>query len=334
MHYPRPLTVLTSLLGVVLFISSCGDKSSDQSTEQELRLVKSPEFIADSSYHFIEKQVAFGPRVPNSPAHKKCGDFLVQKLRSYDWQVIEQKFVDTAFDGTVLNGRNIIGSYNPTASKRLLLASHWDSRPFADAENATKTTPVPAANDGASGVGVLLEVARIIQQSKPDIGVDIIFFDLEDWGSSQPTKDPYGGFCLGSKYWSKNKHIPGYMAYFGVLLDMVGAKGATFPKEGSSMQFAPDVMNSIWNIASKLGYNQYFIDIPGQAITDDHHPVNQLAGFPMVDIIHLEINNPQRTFFKDWHTVNDNINNIDKATLKAVGQTLTQVVFQETAPVQ
>ncbi len=325
-------TLILALLAACLGGCGGGQQSEQTTSADDLTLLPAPVFSADSAYRFIEEQLSFGPRVPNSAAHKKCGDYLVSQLTRFDWKVTEQHFTETTFDGTRLRGRNIIASYHPGLAKRIMLAAHWDSRPFADADSVHKTKPVPAANDGASGVAVLLEIARIIRLSKPEVGVDIVFFDAEDWGNSAASRDPYGGFCLGSQYWSRNKHIPGYVAYFGVLLDMVGAKGATFPKEGSSMDFAPDIVNSVWKIAGKLGYGQYFIDTPGPSITDDHHPVNQLAGFPMIDIIHLEINHPKRTFFKDWHTLNDNLDIIDKATLKAVGQTVTQVVFQEVSP--
>ncbi|MBU1821929.1 MAG: M28 family peptidase, partial [Bacteroidetes bacterium] len=212
---------------------------------------------------------------------------------------------------------------------------HWDSRPFADEDSTRKTQPVPGANDGASGVGVLLEIARVIHaaSSKPDIGLDLMFFDAEDWGNSEVAGDEFGGFCLGSRYWAENRHIPNYTAYFGVLLDMVGAKGATFPKEGYSTRNANEVVRTVWNTASKLGYSNYFLDQQGPAITDDHVPVNQIAKFPMIDIIHTRVNDLSRTFFDDWHTTGDTMENIDRNTLKAVGQTLLQVLYNEAQPV-
>ncbi|MEO6283246.1 MAG: M28 family peptidase [Dyadobacter sp.] len=298
-----------------------------------MALVKSPEFNADSAFKFVQKQVDFGARVPNSAPHKACGDFLVSELKKYGLQVIEQPFVDTTYDGTKVNGRNIIGSFNPAATKRILLTSHWDSRPFSDQDSLVKNKPVIAANDGASGVGILLEIARVLslQTKKPEIGVDIIFFDAEDWGSTEgeETNMEYSGFCLGSQYWSANKHTPNYTAYFGVLLDMVGAKGATFLKEGFSVQNAEDVVRQVWTTASRLGYNNYFIDERGGSITDDHWPVNKVAHIPMIDIIHTRPNNISHTFFDQWHTSHDTMENIDPKTLKAVGQTLVQVLYQE-----
>ncbi|GAA4411356.1 M28 family peptidase [Nibrella viscosa] len=324
-------TTLIYLLATVLALGSCKSRQTPSETKAEqIKLAPAPVFNADSAYSYIERQVAFGPRVPNTPAHQRAGDYLVAKLKEYGWQVTEQPFTATTYDGKKLNARNIIGSFNPQAAKRILLASHWDSRPTADEGQGTQNKPVPGANDGASGVGVLLELARTLQQSqnKPAVGVDIIFFDAEDWGNSEKASDEYGGFLLGSKHWAANLHKPGYSAYYGLLLDMVGAKGATFLKEGTSMQYAPTVVNNIWQIASQLGYSQYFVDQLGATLTDDHVPVNTIAKIPMIDIIHLNTGG-DRTFFEDWHTVEDDMRNIDRSTLKAVGQTLLQVLYNE-----
>jgi glutaminyl-peptide cyclotransferase len=325
---------LTILFLIILGTYGCKTKdSSEQTAEKATALVKSPEFNADSAFQFVQKQVDFGPRVPNTAQHRACGDYLVATLKKYGFTVVEQAFKDTTFDGTIINGRNIIGSFNPTNAKRILLTSHWDSRPFSDQDSLVKNKPVMGANDGASGVGILLEIARVLslQATKPDIGVDIIFFDGEDWGATeQDTSMLHSGFCLGSQYWAANKHTPNYTAYFGILLDMVGAKGATFLKEGNSMQMAEDVVRQVWTTASRIGYNNYFIDERGGAITDDHVPVNTVAHIPMIDIIHTK-NSVVRTFFDQWHTADDTMEHIDPKTLKAVGQTLVQVVYQEGA---
>jgi len=322
-------------LGLVTIGIGCTTKdSSEQNTEQSTPMVAAPTFNADSAYDFVEKQVAFGPRVPNTQSHEQAGDYLVATLKQYGFTVTEQKFVATTYDGKKLNARNIIGSYQPQATKRIMLASHWDSRPFADEDSTRQTQPVPGANDGASGVGVLLEIARVLHEAKnqPELGVDIVFFDAEDWGKSSEATDAFGGFCLGSRYWAENRHLPNYTAYFGILLDMVGAKNATFPKEGFSTKNASEVVRTVWNTASQLGYSTYFIDQQGPAITDDHVPVNEVAKFPMIDIIHTRVNDLSRTFFDDWHTTEDDMENIDPKTLKAVGQTILQVLYNESQP--
>ncbi|QJW92035.1 M28 family peptidase [Spirosoma taeanense] len=332
------------LLALVLFVSACKSKpnqSEATQTADQVPTVQAPAFNADSAYAYIEQQVKFGPRVPNTPAHVQAGNYLVAKLKQFGCAVTEQNFVATTWDGKKLNARNIIGSINPTATKRIVLTSHWDSRPTADQDPdaADKSKSVLGANDGASGVGVLLELARTIQQTqqKPAVGIDIIFFDAEDWGNGEKAGNDYEtqsgnqydyiGFCLGSRYWAKNLHKPGYSAYYGILLDMVGAKGATFAKEGYSMQFAPSVVNNVWQTASRLGYSQYFVDTPGGQITDDHVAPNTIAKIPMIDIIHTNIGSGG--FFPAWHTAEDNMSNIDRGTLKAVGQTLLQVAYNE-----
>ncbi len=329
----RSFVLFFGILGVVY---SCNTKdSSEQTSQQSIQMVPAPTFNADSAYAFVEQQVAFGPRVPNTKAHVATGDYLVKTLEQYGFAVTEQKFTATTYDGQKLAARNIIGSYQPQAAKRIMLASHWDSRPYSDQDSTRKTLPVMGANDGASGVGILLEIARVLHESqnKPDVGVDIVLFDVEDWGTSvQIEGDPYSGFALGSQHWAANKHTPGYSAYFGVLLDMVGAKGATFLKEGFSTQRANEVVRTVWNTASQLGYSNYFIDQQGPSITDDHLPVNDVAKIPMIDIIHTRMNDPSRTFFDDWHTTGDDMKNIDPNTLKAVGQTLIQVLYNEGQP--
>lgn len=329
-----------ALLALVIGLMSC-DKSSKSTetttTAEQPALAKTPAFNADSAYFFVEKQVKFGPRVPNTPAHAKCGDWMVSILKKYGFEVTEQKFNATTFDGKNLNGRNIIGSFNPSAPKRILLAAHWDARPFADKDSVNKNGAIDAANDGASGVGVLLEVARVLNEvkDKPSVGVDIIFFDAEDWGEKndmQPATDKVY-WCLGSQHWAKTPHKEGYTAYFGILLDMVGAKGATFPREGYSNQYASAITTNIWNIAGQLGYGQYFISADGGEITDDHVFVNKIAKIPMVDILHQQVNS-DKTFFDHHHTHGDTMDKIDRNTLKAVGQTVLQVLYQESATVQ
>lgn len=316
------------------YLNSCSKPSSSEPNTEQVALVSSPIFSADSAYKFIEKQVAFGPRVPNSSAHVQCGDWLIATLKQFGAEVTVQDFTATAYNGAKLKARNIIGSLNPSATKRILLAAHWDTRPFAS-KDSTKynSKPFDAANDGASGVGVLLELVRVIQQStkKPNVGVDIIFFDVEDYGAPENSHaDPSGKFwCLGSQYWAKNLHKPNYSAYYGILFDMVGGKNAHFTKEGTSLMYARDVMNQIWQLASRLGYNQYFIDQETTGITDDHSAVNEIAKIPMVDIIEYNISHPDKVFGDYHHTHLDNMSLIDQKTLKAVGQTALQVLYQE-----
>lgn len=330
----------TLALGAALF--SCngnGDEKREKPAEpavSRLEGVTTPDFSADSAYAYIEKQLAFGPRVPNTPEHRQAGDYLIQKLEALGAKVSVQDFEATAFDGTTLGLRNIVGSYKPEASKRILLAAHWDTRPFADKEpeGDKRDEPIIGANDGGSGVGVLLEVARQINQNTgPQVGVDIIFFDGEDYGAPDyaPQSEKDGRYwCLGSQYWASNKHTPNYTAYFGVLLDMVGAKDAEFWREGYSREMAPSVVKRVWNWANELGYGRYFKYKNSDAIIDDHLYMNK-AGIPSVDII--EYDPASDNYFSDYHhTHKDDMGIISKETLEAVGETVLHVIYHEPAP--
>jgi hypothetical protein len=322
---------------ISLFFTACNTKTTKENTEiQKITMQKSPNFNADSAYYFVEKQVSFGKRIPNTPPHVACGDYLAKTLKDFGWIVIEQNFDATAYDGKILKSRNIIASWKPEISTRILLAAHWDTRPFADQEKDEKlrNQGIDGANDGGSGVGILLEVARIMAQNKDiasKVGVDIVFFDSEDYGQPEGTSsDDYkkDTWCLGSQYWAKNKHKENYSAYYGILLDMVGAKGAKFYKEGQSMKFVPTVTNKLWQTGQQLGYTDNFIDKEAEFIIDDHVYINEIAHIPMLDIIEYEPSD-KAYFNNDWHTLNDNMTIIDRKTLKAVGQTVTQMIYNE-----
>lgn len=311
----------------LFFLISC---ATDQPTDSSSSTIKKPaatipKFDRDSAFNYVAQQVAFGPRVPGKSAHTACATFLRGKLESFGAKVTMQNFSATAFDGTVLEGTNIIGSFNPKHPKRLILAAHWDTRPFADSpiNKSDSKEPNLGADDGASGVGVWLEVARILNENPVDLGVDIIFFDLEDYGENS-NENSWG---LGSQYWSSNFHANNYQAEAGILLDMVGAKNAIFPKEQFSVYFAPDFVNRIWNLAQRMGYGNYFSNNNGGAITDDHYFVNTIAKIPMIDIIHRPINS-STGFPNHWHTPYDNMDVIDAKTLGAVGQVMVAAIYR------
>ncbi len=320
------IQLILSFVAFLCLLTACDNKGQQANKEPETNKYQrvSPDFNADNAYNFVSKQVNFGPRVPNSQAHINCGDYLVSELKNFGAEVIEQKAVLTAYDGTQLNARNIIGSYNTDKSTRILLFAHWDSRPFADQDNnkAKRTQPVLGANDGASGVAVLLEIGRVLQSKMPEVGVDIIFFDAEDYGAYSETES----WCLGSQYWAKNPHTPDYSAKYGILLDMVGAKNARFSKEEYSMHYAPSTVEKVWSTASRLKYGHFFPNAKGGAITDDHVPVNEVRKIPSINIIHKT---EDESFFEHWHTTRDDMSNISPETMKAVGQTLLEVIYTE-----
>jgi len=321
--------------GMLLVFGCDSDSKKPAETPVEakpLPAIVTPIFNADSSYKYVADQVAFGPRVPNTKSHVECGEFLARFFMKNGGWVLRQEFKARAFDGTELKLKNLVISYNHKATKRILLAAHWDTRPFADQDEKNPKKPIDGANDGASGVGILMELARAIHaaEKKPDVGIDIILFDGEDYGQPMFYPGPYqeDSWCLGSQYWSKNKHKTNYSAYYGILLDMVGAKDATFAKEGISMLNAPSVVQNVWSTAARLGYGKHFISVQSDPITDDHTYINKLALIPMIDIIEYEMSDGNY-FGSYWHTHDDNINVIDKNTLKAVGQTLIEVLYRE-----
>ena len=314
---------------------ACGNskKADDTQATEKKTAVKAPAFDADSAYAYIKAQTDFGPRVPNTQAHRNCGEYLAKQLETFGAKVYNQYADLEAWDGTLLKARNIIGAYKPENKKRVMLCAHWDSRPYADydADEKNHKKPIDGANDGASGVGVLLEIARQIQKQAPEIGIDIIFFDAEDYGTPAWHTGSYKAhdWCLGSQYWGRTPHVQGYFARYGILLDMVGGKGGTFYYEPYSYRTARKETKKIWKKAHELGYGNHFIMEEGSEVTDDHVYVNQLARIPCVDIINYDPSSGTSSFGPTWHTVNDNISNIDRNTLKAVGQTVMDVIYNE-----
>lgn len=291
--------------------------------------VTPPEFNADSAYRYVKAQADMGPRTPGSKAHDEAVAYYEKEFKKYGAEVKIQTGNVQSYDGKQWQLKNVIATYNPKAESRVMLCAHYDSRPFADRDvnPENRSQAVPGVNDGASGAGVLIEIARNIAAKNPGIGIDLILFDLEDYGKPHGGQEDQDTWCLGSQYWSRNLHVPYYSAKYAVLLDMVGAKDATFPKEGLSMFYAPEVVSKIWGTGQRLGYGQYFVNEDCQDMTDDHVAVNKLAQIPCVDIIHYDSH--KGDFFQHHHQVTDDLSTIDKNTLKAVGQTLLEVIYNE-----
>ncbi len=319
-------------LFIILFIASCGNETKQTKNDSttpaptsEVKKIPTPDFNSDSAYFYVKAQVDFGPRVPGTAAHTKCAAYLSAKLKSFGFEVIipTGQTVKT-YDDKQFILKNIIASSNPNAQKRILICSHWDTRHIAESDTKDKDKPGDGANDGASGVGVALEIARQVSLLQPTVGVDIIYFDLEDYGTSGDEES----WCLGSTYWAINLHKPNYYADYGILLDMVGGPNAMFVKEDYSVQMAPAIVEKVWNTASAIGYGNYFVpQIKKFVGADDHVPVNEYAHIPCIDIISY---NQLTGGFPDYHhTHKDNMDMIDKNTLKAVGQTLLEVIYSE-----
>ena len=320
---------LLILLSVTLLCAACGDKHKKSADAADDALV-AQQFSADSAFTFCQQQCDFGPRTMNSEAHEQCGQWIMDKFRSYGLEVSEQRATLTGFDGTPLQSNNITAHYQPELQQRILICAHWDSRPWADndPDEANHQKPVLAANDGASGVAVMLELARVLSADtcRLPVGVDFVCFDAEDWG----TEHQSDSWALGAQYWAKSIHkeLNGKTYRYGILLDMVGGQGARFYQEGVSLLYAKNVVDRVWKAATIAGYSSMFPQADGGTITDDHVPVNQ-AGIPCIDIIPCYPDCEQSNFGPTWHTISDDMEHIDPATLKAVGQTLLQVLFTE-----
>ena len=324
----------TACLFLLCSMFACGAKPQSKAAESGSTTTQtkpSVSFNADSAYAFVERQVAFGPRVPNTEAHKACGNYLANELRRFGAKVYEQEATLTAYNGDRLQSKNIVGAFNPDAEKRVLLFAHWDTRPYADhdADEANHRQAIDGADDGGSGVGVLLELARLIGKTPPNVGIDIIFFDAEDHGA--PTfvqSNKMDDWCLGSQFWAKHPHVKNYKADFGILLDMVGTKNAVFYKELTSVRYAARYVELVWEKARQLGYGKYFINANGGGVVDDHEYVIRGRGIPCIDIINYDPES-EKGFGHYWHTMDDTMKNIDKETLHAVGHTVLEVIYAQ-----
>jgi len=319
------------LSSTLLIVPSCNQNRQSIETKEEPVALPLAPFNADTAFAFAQKQVEFGPRVPNTPAHSKCATFLEATLRRYTKDVTVQRGTVNAYDGTALHFSNIIGAFNPEVKVRVLLLSHWDSRPVADhdPDPAKRRQPIDAANDGASGVGVLLEIARQLSIKQPAIGVDILLVDAEDYGAPEDAASMVSDdWALGSQYWAKNPHKPGYTARYGILLDMVGATDARFTLEANTMKYAPDIARKVWAIGEQLGYGDVFSTEETNGITDDHVYINKIIRIPTIDIIQYDPTTASG-FYKNWHTTLDNMEGLSKETLRAIGTTVLTTVYNE-----
>lgn len=309
----------------LLMTVSCGSPDEPRfSFNEQGREV--PVFSSDNAFEYVEQQLSFGPRYPNSEGHRLTGKFLVERMEQYagEGNVFVQAFEHEGYNGEVLELKNIISAFNLQNRNRILLAAHWDTRPRAEEDSNHPENPIMGADDGASGVAVLLELARIMSENQPPVGVDIIFFDGEDYGESGDMQN----YFLGSRFWGDNPPVAGYNPRFGILLDMVGGENAVFPKEGYSMNFAPSLMNAVWDVANKLGYSDIFIDEQGALIQDDHIIVQQKTGIPMINIIHHRRNEEGGAEFPPyWHTLTDDIGIIDPQSLQVVGELVTELIY-------
>ena len=324
MQYHNKMKSNILLLAILMVMMSCHHKQTSESSAEEHPVagVQAPPFNPDSAYFYVSKQVAFGPRVPDMPAHQHCLAWLTGKLKTFADTVFVQRTTVTSFQNKPLPCINLIASFNPSASSRILLLAHWDTRPWADHDTADQDKPIDGADDGASGVAVCLEIARQLHSKSPGCGVDILLTDVEDYGSENDNNS----WGLGTQYWARHPHIPSYKANFGILLDMVGGRGSQFRMEQVTRHYAGGYARKIWDAGNDLGFSYYFPydDMGNVSIIDDHYFINTLTNIPTADIIALR---PDGSFPPYHHTHGDNMAVIDRKTLAAVGQTVLSVIY-------
>ncbi len=316
--------LVVSVMSLPVF-ASCTSRNTGEAEDDTGTLSSSPAitFNTDSAFKYLKNQVDFGPRVPGTAAHAACREWLADELRRHGAQVEVRKSPVTTYKGENFTAYNIFASYNPDAEERLLLLAHYDTRPWADSDSdsANHLRPIDGANDGASGVSVLLELARAFNTTNPGRGIDILFVDVEDSGSH----DDEDSWALGTREFACDAAARGYNPSQAILLDMVGGKDARFYREYFSENVAPQLLSELWNTADRSGYSERFVNKQGGAVTDDHLELIKV-GIPAIDII--EFNQASATGFSPtWHTMDDNISNIDPESLKAVGQTLLNFIY-------
>lgn len=276
------------------------------------------EFDGVRAFSYLQRQVEFGPRIPGTPAHQQTGDWILTQLRALADTVAVQEITHRTARGTTLHLRNFFARFQPAAVERVLLLAHWDTRPTADqsANLAAQRLPVPGANDGASGVAVLLGLAEVLKARPPVLGVDLLFVDGEDYGNFADSND----VLIGSRWFAAHPP-PGYPPLFAVLFDMVGDRDLHLPYEQNSQAFAPEVVDRVWRVAESLGYGGIFLRQPGPSLTDDHVALQQ-GGIHAIDVVDFAYG-PNNSY---WHTTEDTLDKVSAASLQVVGDVAVALV--------
>jgi glutaminyl-peptide cyclotransferase len=315
------------LPAVCCLISCTGDQSKQVQKPSKraptARVTPAPDFSGKEAFDYLIAQTDFGPRNPGSSGHRACLDYLVGELEHFADAVNHQEFTHTGSRGEQISLTNIIASFNLPATNRVMLCAHWDTRPWADQDKDPKKRekPIIGANDGASGVAVLLQLAKLMKQSRPPIGVDILLFDGEDLGQ----KNDLTNFALGSKYFAAHRS-PRFNPQYGILLDMIGDEQLEIPKEPNSLRYAPEVVQYVWTTAENLGLNE-FTDDTSADIYDDHIPLNE-AGIKTIDLI--DFNYPDHSN-RYWHTSEDTPNKCSPSSLQVVGTLLVHLIYNSSS---
>ena len=301
----------------LIFVLACQARAGGSTG----RAVNTHEFKGPTAFTYLEKQMSFGPRIPNTPGHRQTGDWLLAELRARADTVIVQEIHHVTRKGDTLRLRNFFARFQPQASERVLFLAHWDTRPTADQSMnvAQQRMPVPGASDGASGVAVLLGVADALKAKPPTVGVDLLFTDGEDYGKDwDEWQVPESDVLIGSKWFAAHQP-PGYQPLYAVLFDMVGDKDLQVYEEGNSVSFAPEVVQRVWRIAADIGYGKHFIGNLRHTLTDDHVAL-QKAGIHAIDVVDFD--------YPYWHTTEDTIDKVSAESLQIVGDVAVALVRQ------
>ena len=279
-----------------------------------------PRFDEDHAFSYLVAQCDFGPRNPGSDGYYACLDYLITELDQSANEIILQDFsYQERRYNKKYNLENIIARFNPDAEFQTVISAHWDTRPWADEEDLRqdRDQPIIGANDGASGVAILLELAKIMGENPPPIGVNLVFFDGEDMGVPGENET----YCQGSRFFAKNLPIP--RPNEAINLDMVGDKQLVLPIERYSLKYHPKLVRHLWDRAKEMGLDA-FIGRVDYAIYDDHIPLNEIAGIPSIDIIDFKYPNSYANF---WHTMNDIPENCSEESLGQVGDLMVDYIY-------
>jgi hypothetical protein len=277
------------------------------------------EFDGQAAFGYIEKQIGWGPRIPGTKAHQQMATWLDSVLRQRADTLVVQSWKHVTVKGDTLPLQNFLARFNPSAEKRILFLAHWDSRPRADSPvSRDSTKPVLGANDGGSGVALLLGVADVLKRAPPAIGIDLLFVDGEDYGDF--TEAP-NDVLIGSRYYGAHQ-VTGPKPLYAVLFDLIADKDLQIYQEGNSLVGAPEVVELVWDTAKDLGYGGYFVASPRHTLIDDHLEL-QKAGIRAIDVVDFD--------YPSWHTQYDTIDKVSSASLQVVGDVAMALVRREGA---
>jgi hypothetical protein len=303
MRLPKNLSLLSAFSVLSIFSLSCRERPRGPR-----------EFDGQAAFHYIEKQVSYGPRVPDTPAHEEMAAWLDSALRQRADTLVVQSWDHVTANRKTLKMRNFIARFNPAADQRLLYLAHWDSRPTSDSPlSKDSSRAVMGANDGGSGVALLLGVADVLKRARPQIGVDLLLVDGEDYGDF--TKDS-ADVLIGSRYYGAHQ-LGGPHPLYAVLFDLVADKDLQIYQEGNSLVGAPEVVDLVWDTAKDLGYSGYFIASPRHTLIDDHLEL-QKAGIRAIDVVDFD--------YPAWHTQYDTIDKVSAASLQVVGDVAVALI--------